>query len=90
VVPVALVLLLVSGLLWLVVALANSGSDSLVTASVLGAEVELSSGRLFTYGVVLGLVGGTSLGLLLTAATRRRYRTRERKHEQALHGESGS
>ena len=90
-VPVALVLLALSALLWVLIALANSGSDALVQASVLGADVSLSSGRFFSYGVLLGVVGGTALGLLLTAATRRRYRGKERRHEQALHsGERSS
>ncbi|MCW2746311.1 MAG: hypothetical protein JWM48_2861 [Mycobacterium sp.] len=75
-----LVLIIVGGVFALVVALSNAGSDNLVQGfQIFGADVHISSGRVFFLGIVAGVVLTAGVFLTVGALTRLARRRGERK-----------
>jgi hypothetical protein len=83
-----LVLIIVGGVFALVVALSNAGSDNLVQGfQIFGADVHISSGRVFFLGIVAGVVltagAFLTVGSLIRLARRRGERKRLRRDADA-------
>jgi signal transduction histidine kinase len=76
-----LLLLAAAGVFALVVALANSGGDSMVTAEFFGYSADLSAGRLLLVGVVVGVAGMLGLMMLLAGMKRGASKARSRRAE---------
>jgi len=80
-------LLAVAGLVATIAGLANSGSDHLAgTFTLLGYDMNESSGRIFLYGTILGAIGMLGLNMLLAGIGRglksRVHSRQERKTEK--------
>ncbi len=86
-----LLVLAAAGVTALVGALANSGGDHALNRSfeLFGYSVQGSSGRLFTYGVIVGAVGMLGLNLLLAGLGRGfRSRLSRRRELKETRGEA--
>jgi hypothetical protein len=77
-----LVILAIASIIALAAGLGNSGSDhTVINFTVLGMDVEGSSGRIFVYGVALGAVGMLGLNMLL-AGIGRGFKSKIRNHRE--------
>lgn len=77
-----LLILLIAVLVGVVVSLANSGSDHLVTNfSFFGYQLEASTGRIFIYGAAVGALAMLGLNMLL-AGLGRGLKNKVRSHRE--------
>ena len=88
---IGLVILAVAGIVALAGGLDNSGSDHVVNNfSILGLDVNATSGRLFLYGAVLGGVAMLGLNMFLAGVGRGfKNKVKTRRQLKAEHARQG-
>lgn len=88
-VALGLLILVLAGLVGVITALANSGSDHTVTNfTVIGIDAAVSSGRVFIYGAIAGALAMLGLNMLLAGLGRgfknKVHQHRDRKERSQL------